>query len=250
MDIKININDILNEEIRSSLLKYQNEFIYYMNIIIDSLIANIIIAVILLIYFYKKIIKFNENRKLLKRKKEKDLYNQGETKRFTQKNYFIAYKIPDNVKLKFLRKYQEYKPIDFINIEKVLMDYFSLYLPQYGTRNVFFTMHSKIANDLWHMFSLFEKEYEEFCMNSFGSIIKFIPYKNNEPIQIILNTHKMLKINNKTKGFDLDKQYGVDNKYDNDFIFKIENILYKDISKRTLEENELILSFGLNVQKN
>jgi hypothetical protein len=243
----INIDDILNnEEIKSLLSKYQNEFIYYMNIIINNPIVKIAISIILIIYMYKKIIKFNENRKLRKIKKEKELFDLGQNKRFTQKNYFSSYKIPDNVKFKFLQTYPKYKIEDFMNIEKTLMDYFWLYIPEYGTRNLFFTIHSKIADDLWHIFSLFPKEYNDFCINSFGFNVKFIPYNNNESFQKILNTYRMLKVKNKTEGFDLDTKYRIENKYNNEFIIKIEHILYKDKSNRTPEENELISSLGFD----
>jgi hypothetical protein len=217
--------------------------------IVGNTIVGIIFIISSLIVFFQ--IKGHlERKKIRKDKAEWDLIKKEENdKKMKQMEYFNSYKIPLHIKGRFLKEYPQYKNEDYPEIEKALMDFFWLFLPDNNSKHSFYTFHSKVADDLWHTFLLYSKEYREFCMNSFGRIIDHVPHTEEEPenssFKTVLNTHRMLKKDNRTSGFDLDKKHGVDNRYNNKFINDVEESLDKSSWNRSSFDNNLLLSLGL-----
>lgn len=141
-------------------------------------------------------------------------------------------------------------------IEEALMDYFSIFLKN---QKAFFNFPSLVADDLWHTFILFTKDYREFCEKSFGKIIDHEPHTDKEPdkadFKNLLNTFNKLNELNGAKAFQLDKLFNVKNIYDFDYMLNISTELDRYISARKKSfknessyssiDTNLLLSVGL-----
>lgn len=64
-------------------------------------------------------------------------------------------------------------------IESALKDYFSIFL-NIDSNYTFYNFPSLVADDLWHTFILFTKDYREFCEKSFGKIIDHEPHTGEQ----------------------------------------------------------------------
>lgn len=161
-------------------------------------------------------------------------------------NYFNSYSIPTEIKLRYMKEFDRTE-IEYHEIESALMDFFSIFLPGNYEENKFYTFPSIVADDLWHTFLLYSKEYREFCMNSFGRIIDHEPHTEEKPenaeFKTVWNTYSILNKRNGAKAFDLDRKYNVRNKYDLSYMRNIDRTYYA--SSRTRDEDNLLLALGL-----
>lgn len=145
------------------------------------------------------------------RKMLDDLSDKKEKDRI---EYFKNYKIPLYIKERFLNDF-DYLEEDYEDIEKALMDYFSLFLPK-EHNGLIFDFPSQVVDDLWHTFILYTKDYRDFCENSFGRFIDHIPHNsgvttNVENSTFLINTYTKLKDENKLDIFKFDKKYNKNN---------------------------------------
>lgn len=168
------------------------------------------------------IITAEQSKALFKAQEEFRIENEN------KENYFNNYKLPEYIINRFKFEYPQYvahneEKIQLI--EQSLMDYFSLFLNRNNVKNTFYNFPSKVADDLWHTFLLFTKEYNEFCMNSFGRIIDHEPHTSEEPNKAsffnLLNTYVKLKELNKITILNLDSMFGVENKFNFNYLQKI-----------------------------
>lgn len=224
----------------------------------ESVMNHLIVGLIFIICSTTMIVIYIEKKKRLQIIADKakwDLQIKVEKdKKNNMKEYFLSYKIPLHIKGRFLREYPQYKQEDYKEIEQALLDYFWLFLPENKKIGNFYTFPSKVADDLWHTFLLYSKEYREFCENSFGYVIDHIPHTDEEPenssFETVLNTHRALTKDGRTAGFDLDKKHNVENKYDNTFINEVEEIQNKSNSNRSAEQIAILAALGLAYYNN
>ncbi len=89
-----------------------------------------------------------------------------------RRNFIRHYKFPPGLFDKLKREHTNLQPRDFGLVTQALRQFFLAYLKS-GKQNV--AMPSRIADDLWHEFILYTKQYQEFCSQAFGAFLHHTP---------------------------------------------------------------------------
>ena len=86
--------------------------------------------------------------------------------------FIRTYEWPRALLTKFARKYSNISPKDAALVSRGLRQFFIAYLMS-GRKYV--AMPSKVADDLWHEFILYTREYDAFCQQAFGGFLHHTP---------------------------------------------------------------------------
>lgn len=162
-----------------------------------------------------------------------------------REKFFNNYNIPEYIRDRFLKDYPQYAFLNYNEIESVLMDFLSIFLKD--NTDKYYSSPSIVANNLWHTLLLYNKEYNDFCINSFNKIIYHNPHYNNmddkDIFPSIYNTFLILKRRNNATAFLLDEKLGIKNKYNFNFMYDIYYMYeYRGQNKNNLP---LLNSLGL-----
>ena len=214
---------------------------------VDIMIGTITVLILALFMLGVKFKNLNNKAKI--KIVEEDIVEVKESLVETGKDYFEKYTIPFKIRDRFLEKNSQYNLSDYKNIEEALMDYFWIFLPNNHEKEKFYTIHSIIADELWHEFLLYEEEYEDFCIKSFNRLIEHVTHtednKKNSSFESRMNTYNALSKESRLIGFDLDSSYGVKNKYNKGFMNEISQFYDYDQYDRTREQNQTLSTLGV-----
>ena len=94
--------------------------------------------------------------------------------------FIRAYSFPKGLYDKFAARRAELERKDFALVARGLRQFFLAYLKS-GRR--FVSMPSQAADDLWHEFILYTKNYEQFCAKAFGGFLHHSPAAVLTPAQ-------------------------------------------------------------------
>ena len=94
--------------------------------------------------------------------------------------FIRAYAFPKGLYDKFAARRPELERKDFALVARGLRQFFLAYLKS-GRR--FVSMPSQAADDLWHEFILYTKNYEQFCAKAFGGFLHHSPAAVLTPAQ-------------------------------------------------------------------
>jgi hypothetical protein len=86
--------------------------------------------------------------------------------------YLTEYQVPDAVLKRFRLKRQELTEEQSSQVQAGLQQYFHICQ---RARGRFVSMPSQVADDLWHEFILFTRNYEVFCQKAFGKYLHHTP---------------------------------------------------------------------------
>ena len=101
------------------------------------------------------------------------IFNISRAVRRSQRRNFIRhYKFPSGLLPKLQSAHPRIQTKDFALIEQALRQFFLAYLL---SNKQFVAMPSRIADDLWHEFILYTKQYAEFCQSAFGEFFHHTP---------------------------------------------------------------------------
>jgi hypothetical protein len=89
-----------------------------------------------------------------------------------RRNFIRHYKFPPGLFEKLKREHASLQPRDYALVTQALRQFFLAYLKS-GKKNV--AMPSRVADDLWHEFILYTKQYQDFCDRAFGAFLHHTP---------------------------------------------------------------------------
>lgn len=90
----------------------------------------------------------------------------------SRQQFLDRYRVPDAVVDRFRLKHPELNDEQRIMVQKGLRQYFQICL---RARGKFVPMPSQVADDLWHDFILFTRNYRNFCTKAFGRYLHHTP---------------------------------------------------------------------------
>ena len=97
----------------------------------------------------------------------------GRAVKLSQRRNFIRhYRFPPGLLLKLQRTHPQIEAKDYALAAQALRQFFLAYLLS-NKQNV--AMPSRLADDLWHEFILYTRQYAEFCRLAFGSFFHHTP---------------------------------------------------------------------------
>ena len=94
------------------------------------------------------------------------------TARLRRAEFIRTYEWPRGLLFKFAKKYPHVSSKDAALVSRGLRQFFIAYLM---SGNKYVAMPSQVADDLWHEFILYTRDYQAFCQNAFGGFLHHTP---------------------------------------------------------------------------
>jgi len=104
------------------------------------------------------------------------------SKNHTRMDYISSYQLPEKVLVTLQEKYPHLSETEISTVIEGFKQYCYVYLREHKELTA---MPSKVVDTLWHEFIIHTKNYETFCLNSFGRFLHHSPFsKLMEPEKI------------------------------------------------------------------
>ncbi len=99
-------------------------------------------------------------------------YINSAVKLSKRRNFIRHYKFPPGLLQKLQVSHPQIQAKDYSLVAQALRQFFLAYLL---SNKQFVAMPSRIADDLWHEFILYTKQYADFCNRAFGAFFHHVP---------------------------------------------------------------------------
>lgn len=97
-----------------------------------------------------------------------------------REDFIRTYKWPPGLLERFSEKRPELSAADRGHVEQALRQFFLVHL---RSDCEYVSMPSRVADDLWHEFILYTREYRDFCSRAFGKFLHHLPSAALSPVR-------------------------------------------------------------------
>lgn len=104
----------------------------------------------------------------------------GAWRRKRREDFIRAYKWPPGLLERFAEKRPGLSAADRGHVEQALRQFFLVHL---RSDCEYVSMPSRVADDLWHEFILYTREYRDFCSRAFGKFLHHLPSAALSPVR-------------------------------------------------------------------
>ncbi len=170
------------------------------------------------------------------------------TVNLNKKYNLYDYNFPELMKQRYMREHKK-SEADYELVQLALKDWFSIFTST--NRAEFYDFPSREVDELWHTFILFTKDYREFCQNYLGQFLDHVPLENKNieypNLKNLVRTFDTVKNKNDGLLFKIDDMFNYKdkNKYNYDYMRKLEQLFNKSSKSRTTDEGSLLYNYGL-----